>query len=257
MGISFIQALMCGILYYLITSTWVMGLSFYVTMRPLVTGMLVGLVMGNVTKGIEVGIQIQLIYMGFIGAGGAMPADMALAGVCGTALAIAQDLTPAAALAIAVPIGVLGLFLSTGKMTWNSFFTGPCEKAGRAGNLKGVFFWNVIVPQGINALLGTAVVTAFLMGSNAATNLLDKIMVPAVTNIFGVIAQLLPCLGLALNLRAIAKKETWPFFFLGFLLMGYLDVTIIFITGLAMIIGYCLTFGKERISPSSEPAETE
>ena len=56
MGISFIQALMCGILYYLITSTWVMGLSFYVTMRPLVTGMLVGLVMGNVTKGIEVGI---------------------------------------------------------------------------------------------------------------------------------------------------------------------------------------------------------
>ena len=82
-------------------------------------------------------------------------------------------------------------------------------------------------------------------------------MTPAVTNIFGVIAQLLPCLGLALNLRAIAKKETWPFFFLGFLLMGYLDVTIIFITGVAAIIGYCLTFGKERISPSSGPAETD
>ena len=234
-----------------------MGLSFYVTMRPLVTGMLVGLVMGNVTKGIEVGIQIQLIYMGFIGAGGAMPADMALAGVCGTALAIAQDLTPAAALAIAVPIGVLGLFLNTGKMTWNSFFTGPCEKAGRAGNLKGVFFWNVVVPQSIEAVIRIGVVTAFLMGSNAATDLLDKIMVPAVTNIFNVIAQLLPCLGLALNLRAIAKKETWPFFFLGFLLMGYLDVTIIFITGFAAIIGYCMTFGKERISPSSDPAETE
>ena len=83
---------------------------------------------------------------GFIGAGGAPPADMGLAGSCGTALAIAQDLSSSAALAIAVPIGVLGLFLNTGKMTWNSFFTGPCEKAGRAGNLKGVFFWNVVVP---------------------------------------------------------------------------------------------------------------
>ena len=71
-------------------------------------------------------------------------------------------------------------------------------------------------------------------------------MTPAVTNIFGVIAQLLPCLGLALNLRAIAKKETWPYFFLGFLLMGYLDVTIICVTGVAAVIGYCLTFGKSQ-----------
>ena len=257
MGISFIQALLCGFVYYMAQSIWLMGLNYYVIMRPLVMGLCVGLVMGDVSKGVEVGIQIQLIYMGFIGAGGAPPADMGLAGSCGTALAIAQDLSSSAALAIAVPIGVLGLFLNTGKMTWNSFFTGPCEKAGRAGNLKGVFFWNVVVPQSIEAVIRIGVVTAFLLGSNAATDLLDRIMTPAVTNIFNVIAQLLPCLGLALNLRAIAKKETWPFFFLGFLLMGYLDVTIIFITGVAAIIGYCLTFGKDKISPSSEPAETD
>ena len=257
MGISFIQALLLGVLYYVVTSTWLGPFSFYIGMRPLVVGLFTGLILGNVSKGVEIGLQIQLVYMGFIGAGGAMPSDMALAGICGTALGIVQGLDTGAALAVAVPLGIFGVFLNTGKMTWNSFFTARCEKAGRAGNLKGVFVWNVLVPQAIIGVIGIGVVTAFLVGSNAATNLLNDIMTPAVTNIFNVIAQLLPCLGLALNLRAIAKKETWPFFFLGFLLMGYLDVTIIFITGIALIIGYCLTFGKDKISPSSEPAETD
>ena len=246
MGVSFIQAILCGIVYYLAQSTWLMGLGFTILQRPLISGFVVGIILGDVSKGIEVGVKIQLIFMGFISAGGSMPSDMALSGVCGTALAIAQGLTADAALAIAVPIGILGTFLYTGRMTWNSFFTTKTEKAGRAGNLRGVFLWNVIVPQSIIAAIGITVVTAFLMGSNAATNVLDMIMVPAVRNIFSVIAQLLPCLGLALNLRAIAKKETWPFFFLGFLLMGYLDVTIIFVTGVAIIIGYCMTFGKSE-----------
>ena len=234
MGVSFIQAILCGIVYYLAQSTWLMGLGFTILQRPLISGFVVGIILGDVAKGIEVGVKIQLIFMGFISAGGSMPSDMALSGVCGTALAIA------------VPIGILGTFLYTGRMTWNSFFTTKTEKAGRAGNLRGVFLWNVIVPQSIIAAIGITVVTAFLMGSNAATNVLDMIMVPAVRNIFSVIAQLLPCLGLALNLRAIAKKETWPFFFLGFLLMGYLDVTIIFVTGVALVIGYCVTFGKNE-----------
>ena len=246
MGISFMQALLCGILYYLAQSTWLMGLGFVTLQRPLVMGLFVGLVMGDVAKGVEVGVQIQLIFMVFISAGGSIPSEMALSGCVGTALAVGQGLDSSAALAIAVPIGILGTVMWTGKMTWNSFFTPLTEKAGRAGNLKGVFLWNVLAPQAIIGVLGIGVVTAFLMGSNAATNLLDQIMTPAVTNIFNVIAQLLPCLGLALNLRAIAKKETWPYFFLGFLLMGYLDVTIIFVTGIAIIIGYCLTFGKSE-----------
>ena len=246
MGISFMQALLCGILYYLAQSTWLMGLGFMILQRPLISGFVVGIILGDVSKGIEVGVKIQLIFMGFISAGGSIPSDMALSGTVGTALAIGQNLTVDAALALAVPIGILGTLLWTGRMTWNSFFTTKTEKAGRAGNLRGVFLWNVIVPQSIIAAIGITVVTAFLVGSNAATDLLAKIMIPEVLNIFNVIAQLLPCLGLALNLRAIAKKETWPFFFLGFLLMGYLDVTIIFVTGVAIIIGYCMTFGKSE-----------
>lgn len=246
MGVSFIQAILCGIVYYLAQSTWLMGLGFTILQRPLISGFVVGIILGDVSKGIEVGVKIQLIFMGFISAGGSIPSDMALSGCVGTALAIGQGITADAALAIAVPIGILGTLLWTGRMTWNSFFTAKTEKAGRAGNLKGVFFWNVIVPQVIIGVIGIGVVTAFLVGSNAATDLLAKIMIPEVLNIFNVIAQLLPCLGLALNLRAIAKKETWPFFFLGFLLMGYLDVTIIFVTGVAIIIGYCMTFGKSE-----------
>ena len=66
MGISFVQALLCGILYYLAQSTWLMGLGFVTLQRPLVMGLFVGLVMGDVATGVEVGVKIQLIFMGFI-----------------------------------------------------------------------------------------------------------------------------------------------------------------------------------------------
>lgn len=93
---SVLQAFLVAMLYFLNTTPWPFGgMGNYATIyRPLVNGFLVGLILGDPVKGTIVGATINLMYLGFISAGGAMPSDMALAGILGTALAITGNMDP-------------------------------------------------------------------------------------------------------------------------------------------------------------------
>ena len=61
-------------------------------MRPLVSGFMAGVILGDPVKGAMVGAQINILYLGFIGAGGAFSGDICLAGVVGTTIAITGNL---------------------------------------------------------------------------------------------------------------------------------------------------------------------
>src|SRR5882757_8966181 len=71
--------------------------------RPLVLGPLVGLVLGDLTQGIIIGATLELIFMGNIKVGAAIPPDVVTGGVLGTAFAIISGKGPAIALALATP----------------------------------------------------------------------------------------------------------------------------------------------------------
>ena len=112
---SVFQAVMVGILYYLSDAPWFFGEGFYVLQRPVVAGFLTGLVMGNPVQGAIIGATINLIYLGHLNVGGSMPSDMALAGYIGTAIAISQNIDTEVALALAVPLGLLGTIFTMEK----------------------------------------------------------------------------------------------------------------------------------------------
>lgn len=79
-------------------------------------------------QGAVIGATINLVYLGFMSAGGSMPADMGLAGVLGTAYAIVGGLDTDTALALAVPIGILGTIVWAGRMTFDCFFVHMADK---------------------------------------------------------------------------------------------------------------------------------
>ena len=56
--------------------------------RPLIVGTLVGLALGDLEKGLLVGASIELISLGVVQVGAAVPADMTLGAVIATAFAI-------------------------------------------------------------------------------------------------------------------------------------------------------------------------
>ena len=144
---SVLQAFLCGCVYFLGSSPLVFGVSYYTVYRPIVSGLLVGLILGDPVTGIVVGATIQLIYLGVMSTGGSMPSDQSLAGVLGMALAIAGGLSTEEALAIAVPIGLLGTLVYQGKMAANVVFVHMLDNCVEKGDTRHVWIYHVLLPM--------------------------------------------------------------------------------------------------------------
>ena len=121
MNITAVQAVLCGIVYWLAVGN-LPFVGLWTLQRPLVCGTVVGLILGHPVEGAVIGASISLVYIGFVSAGGSMPADISLAGILGTVYAVSSGVDASTALTLAVPIGLLGTVIWTGRMTLDSIF---------------------------------------------------------------------------------------------------------------------------------------
>lgn len=75
-----IEATLIGILCYLgaLSSPRLLGLTggWYLITRPLISGMLVGIILGDIKTGIMIGVAVQAVYIAMVTPGGSMPADL-------------------------------------------------------------------------------------------------------------------------------------------------------------------------------------
>lgn len=248
---SVLQAFLCGCVYFLGSSPLVFGVSYYTVYRPIVSGLLVGLILGDPVTGIVVGATIQLIYLGVMSTGGSMPSDQSLAGVLGTALAIAGGLTTEEALAIAVPIGLLGTLVYQGKMAANVVFVHMLDNCVEKGDTKHVWVYHVLLPM-IFLFCITAIPCALAayFGADYVGTALEALG-GKVLNIVRAVGGMLPAVGIALNLRAIFKGEARVFFFVGFLLSVYFELSMLAIGMLAI----CAAIIYMQLKPSAEGVE--
>lgn len=79
--------------------------------RPLICGAMVGFVLGDFQQGIIIGATLELIFLGTITIGGSVPADLAVGSVLATAFTILTKAEPAVAVALALPISLLAVFV--------------------------------------------------------------------------------------------------------------------------------------------------
>lgn len=238
MDISVWQAALIAFFYYLANSTWFAGVGFFTIYRPLVAGAIVGIILGDIPTGVTMGATINMIYLGFISAGGALPGDPALAGYLATALAISSGIDAQAALALAVPIGLLGTLIWFGRLTVNAFFVHMGDKYAEEGNMAGLMFANLVPPQLFLFIISfIPVFVAALYGPEAVKGAMD-FLGQNVLGVLIVIGGMLPALGIALNLRGIAKGATMPYFFLGFFFAVYFHVSVIGIGILGVILAF-------------------
>ena len=82
-----IKSILVGLLYWLSMGRAQYFFSFALR-KPVVLGVFIGLIFGDVTKGLLYGATIQLMYMGGIEAGGNIPSDQGLATCIATPAAI-------------------------------------------------------------------------------------------------------------------------------------------------------------------------
>ncbi|GFN36750.1 PTS mannose/fructose/sorbose/N-acetylgalactosamine transporter subunit IIC [Tepidimicrobium xylanilyticum] len=252
MEITAFKAFLIALVYYLGNSSWLFGVGYYTLYRPLVAGLIVGIILGDPVQGTIIGATINLMYVGFISAGGALPGDPALAGTLGTALAISSGLEPEAALALAVPLGLLGTLIWFGRMTLNSFFVHWVDKRAEEGDARGVSLLNMIPAQVFLFIISfIPVFLAVLYGPQAVESAI-AFLGENVLSALMVVGGMMPALGIAMNLRAIFKGDNRAYFFLGFFLSIYLKLDVIGIAIFGAIAAFIhMTFKKDILESES------
>jgi len=253
-----LQAALIGLGYYLSYSPWWFGMSFLTLYRPLAAGLFVGIILGDPAQGALIGGAINLFYLGFIGAGGTIPSDPGLAGWLGTTIAIAGGLNYAEALAIAVPLGLLGTIVFYTRMTVDSAFAHLADRYAERGWLTGLTIANVVLPQiFLFAITFTPVFLASLKGVPFIVDVIHSLPI-WVLNGLAVAGGILPAIGIAMNMRFIFRWPFIPYFFLGYFLIvasnGSLPIVIVAAIGLSVGALHVVFTERAKAPETARPA---
>jgi PTS system mannose-specific IID component len=208
--------------------------------RPLVLGPLVGWVLGDLHLGVSIGATLELIFMGNIKVGAAIPPDVITGGVLGTAFAIQSGKGAAVALALAIPISLLAEMVLSGLFVFRSVFNKRFMEFAAAGDFNKIQRLHILSGLLKPILMGLITYLSLQLGSDAIKSFLDGI--PSWLNAgLQLAGNMLPALGFALLMNLMFKKNVAPYFFVGFILAAYLKLPVIAIGGLGVIIAFLVT----------------
>lgn len=242
MTISWLQAALLGLFASLSSMPGMGGSSIgnYTLGRPLVGGLVCGLILGDLKTGIICGVAMQLVYIALVTPGGTVSADVRAVSYIGIPLAmvainaqgISADSAEAANLAksMGTLVGTVGTVLFYGTATLNLAWQHIGWKAVEKGDFKKLYMvdWGLpwvshfafsFLPTLIMCKLGASAVTAIQSALP-----MDGI---AMKTLFTV-GSLLPCVGIAILLKQIVDKVTdFVPFFVGFTLAASLGLNLV------------------------------
>lgn len=234
-------ALFAGLWYTF--AGWRPGYSTHeIWMFPLMVAFPIGIIMGDVPNAMILGAAIGMMYVGMVAPGSEMPADMSLAGLIGIPIGLSIGADPGTAIMIAVPFGVLGVFLNQIRRTINSQFAHMADKHALTCNEKGITRCAIWYPLLMNLVLKFP--PAFIIvyfGAGLAQKFID--MLPGwMLNGVSVAGKVLPAIGFAIILRMIGKRSVFPFFFIGFFMVQYFNISTIAAACFAIPIAIIIVF---------------
>ncbi|HJC79531.1 MAG: PTS sugar transporter subunit IIC [Lachnospiraceae bacterium] len=258
MEISWLQAILIGIFACLSSMPGMGGSSIgnYTLGRPLVGGLVCGLILGDVTTGVLVGCAMQVVYIALVTPGGTVSADVRAVSYIGIPLAMAAlssyglDAASSEGTALATSfgtmVGTLGTVLFYGTATINLVWQHIGWKAVENRQYKKLYLVDMGLPW-ISHLLCSFIPTVIMCKLGADVVEMIKTALPmdglAMKTLFTV-GSLLPCVGIAILLKQIVKKATdfIPFLF-GVVLAASMGINLVsatVIAGMFAIITYNL-----------------
>ncbi|ERL65079.1 PTS mannose/fructose/sorbose/N-acetylgalactosamine transporter subunit IIC [Schleiferilactobacillus shenzhenensis] len=210
--------------------------------RPMVAGTIVGLLLGHPTQGIMIGAALELVYLGSISLGGVMPQDFGMGSVFGTAFGILLSSKTSVAIALSLPISMLGTLLYQLFKIWATALVPRFEAHLKEHNIKAFNrLWQIqrAVYLTMWFLLGFVGIMA---GTNAIKALVNAIPQP-IMNGLTVAAGMLPAVGIALLMITLWNKKLAPWFFLGFGLVAFFKGTMIEVAFIGICIAVLVAVG--------------
>lgn len=202
--------------------------------QPIVIGPLVGLFLGDLQTGLILGASLEALFIGAVNVGGAVSLNPSFGTVLAVAFAILGNGGTKVAIALAVPLGLLGGMLEVGMNILCAFFGDAWDKAAEAGNERrivslhyGVWLFKYVVISlvvFVTVIIGVKPVSVFV-----------KNLPGFVENGLAVTGGLLPAVGFAMLLSMIWSKKLAVFYLLGFVLVAYLKLPLIAVASIGLV----------------------
>lgn len=256
MEISWLQAILLGLFACLSSMPGLGGTSIgnYTLGRPLIGGLVCGLILGDLPMGILVGCAMQVVYIALVTPGGTVSADVRAVSYIGIPLAMvalnSYGLSAASAegaslaTSFGTMVGTLGTVLFYGTATINLVWQHIGWKAVEKRDYKKLYLVDMGLPW-ISHLICSFIPTMIMCKLGANVVELIKTALPmdgiAMKTLFTV-GSLLPCVGIAILLKQIVKKaaDFVPFLF-GFVLAAAMGINLVsatIVAGMFAIINY-------------------
>ena len=278
MEINVIQAALLGLFACLASMPGMGGSAIgnYTLGRPLVGGLVCGIILGDVRTGILVGSAMQLLYIALVTPGGTVSADVRAVSYIGIPLAMLAlksyglDANSPDGIGLATSfgamVGTLGTVLFYGTATMNLIWQHIGWEAVEKGEFKKLYVVDMVLPW-ISHIVCSFIPTFVICLVGASMVDTIKTVLPmdgiAMKTIFTV-GSLLPCVGIAILLKQIITKATdfVPFFF-GFALSASLGINLVvatIIAGMFALINYqikTLAISKNTVTSAQDDEEED
>ena len=237
MSITLFQGLILALIVFIFA--WDARWECFFVFHPIIICFAAGIVLGDVSLGLQAGAIAELSYLGLTTVGGTVPPNALIAGLMTVVLAYKSEISVETALGLSLPFALLMQWIIIACQSLFSGFNVKLEEAANENNMKKYKFY-VFLPEIILTVLYALV--AFL-STYALQNVLSNFVnsfPEFVSNGFDIAGGLLPGLGLALLLKVMLKRDNVPYLIIGFLLMSVLSLDnvlpiALFAVALAMI----------------------
>lgn len=219
--------------------------------RPLVMGTLTGLLMGDVVTGSIIGAELEIMYMGVVTVGGVQATESAFATCFATALVIGTGISSEAAIAIAIPVGLVGNMLETFRKMLLSLACPWYDSLIENDKIKQFRFAFMAVP----AILGLICPIAMFLGLRLGADSLQTFMngMPAWVNTgLSTAGSMLPAVGMGILLNYLWRGNLVIYMFFGFATMAFLKTSNVFIAILALLLAIINFYNSYELKKISE-----
>lgn len=249
-----IQALLIGIVAAIsvLEGGWLGECKFR---EPVVTGFLVGLILGDPRQGLIIGGQMELIWMGAAAIGPTAGLSVGTGGTIGTAIALMTNSGIEIALAFGVPVSVLMQFLQTLIDTAYSAPMHTADKLIDQGGQENKIVW-IHYLCGILTFFVYVILTfvALYFGNDVINVIVDNLP-QWVSNGLNAVAKVLPAMGFAMLLNLLLERDLIPFFIIGFVLTAYMGLTMVGVAAVSIAIAWVIYIIKRDQHANVEEEE--
>lgn len=220
--------------------------------RPLISGSITGLILGNFTQGMIIAASLELMWLGVTSIGAYVPPDIISGTILGTAFGIISGQGAVAGIAVAVPVSLVCQQLSILVRTITISFSHMADKAADEGNLDKIDRYHLMGALVYALGMAIPVFLAVYFGAEYVQKLFS-VLPKVITDGLNIAGGIMPALGFGMLLSLMLNRKLWIFFLLGFVANAYGKIPTIGlgIIGVIAAIAYDMFIGSNSKAVSS------